>query len=342
MKILIDKYPMGSFKGQKSPGRYIDGYLHDNLSFLANKIAKDMTFMGVVFSSTLEVGTGKSVFVTQMGEAWTEMVNKTYKLDIKFTAKNLVFNPKDLIERAFELPKYSCIILDEWEDATYWSELGVALRQFFRKCRQLNLFMIVICPNWFQFPMSYAISRSIFSVDVKFEDGLERGYFDFYDFSAKKYLYIKGKKFHNYKVQRPTFQGRFTDGYGIPEKEYRLAKLKDMIDNGKIESVKKTKTQERAEMLERVEKTLKEFYPDYKFPTTVFAKMFEVSPSAINDWRRGDYEKPVSERERLESSYNKLLNSKEIIWNDEELEQEDKKERPSYVIDETMEGYNED
>jgi len=112
MKIMKDKYPMGSFKGQKSDGRYIDGYLHSNLDFMTEKITKDMTFMGVIFSSTLEVGTGKSVHATQIGEAWTHMMNKKYNRKLTFTAKNLLFNPKDLMKRAFELPKGSCIILD--------------------------------------------------------------------------------------------------------------------------------------------------------------------------------------------------------------------------------------
>ena len=59
MKILEDKYPKGSLKGQKSAGRYIDGYLYKNLEVMADAIVNDMTFMGVIFSSTFEVGTGK-------------------------------------------------------------------------------------------------------------------------------------------------------------------------------------------------------------------------------------------------------------------------------------------
>jgi len=138
MKILKEKYPLGSYKGQKSDGKYIDEYLYKNLCLLADKIVNDMTFLAIGFSSTLEVGTGKSVFFTQMGEAWTEIMNNKYKLNLKFDMNNIVFRPRDLIDRAFKLPKYSFLLLDEWEDAHYWSELGLTLRQFFRKCRQLN------------------------------------------------------------------------------------------------------------------------------------------------------------------------------------------------------------
>ena len=74
MKYCVEKYPMGSFKGQKSPGKYMDGWLYQNLELLATKIVKDMTFLGVIYSSTLEVGTGKSVLATQIGEAWSDVM----------------------------------------------------------------------------------------------------------------------------------------------------------------------------------------------------------------------------------------------------------------------------
>lgn len=229
MKVLEKKYPKGTFNYQKTDGRYIDRTLYDNLKLLATKIVKDMTFMGVCSSSTLEVGTGKSVLMSQIGEIWSDIIKEVHGIDVPFTQNNIVFRPKDLIERSFNVPKYSCVLLDEWEDAHYWSELGKTLRKFFRKCRQLNLFILVIIPNYFQFPMGYAISRSIFFIDVKFDDELERGDYDFYGFKSKKNLWIKGKRFHDYSVVQPDFQGRFFDGYGVPEEEYRKAKYNDMI-----------------------------------------------------------------------------------------------------------------
>lgn len=230
MKILQERYPMGSIKSQKTPGRYIDGTLHENLKVLARNINKDMTYLGIITSSTLEVGTGKSVFAQQMAEAYLELVKEYHKIDNKLTMQNITFHPKDLIERSFKIPKYSVVILDEWEDTNYWSQLGISLRQFFRKCRQLNLFMIIIIPNFFQLPSSYAISRSVFLVDVKFEGEFDRGYFSFYNFNTKRSLYIRGKKTQDYSVVRSNFYGRFADGYVVNEDEYRTAKLKDLTD----------------------------------------------------------------------------------------------------------------
>lgn len=228
MKIFKNKYPKGTFPYQQTDGRYIDKFLYENLKFLASKIGNDMTFLAVAFSSTLEVGTGKSVLMTQIGETWTALVNKIYGLDLQFNEENIVWHPKDLIQKSFKLPKYSFILLDEWEDAHYWSELGKYLRSYFRKCRQQNLFIGVIIPNYFQLNINYAIGRSIFAIDVKFNDELERGNYSFYDFKAKRDLYIRGKKFQDYRCIKPTFQGLFTDGYGVDRAKYLKAKLDDL------------------------------------------------------------------------------------------------------------------
>jgi len=231
MKILIDKYPKGSLPYQQTDGRYINQTLYENLKILAKNITKDVTYLGICSSSTLEVGSGKSTMMTQIGEAYTELVNQYHGLNLEFDMNNVVFRPKDLIERSFNLPKYSFILLDEWEDTHYWSELGMTLRQFFRKCRQLNLFMIIIIPNFFQLGINYAVSRSLFFIDVRFEGEFDRGYFKFYNFDAKKNLYINGKRNQNYNCVAPQFQGRFTNGYGVNEEEYKQAKYKDMIES---------------------------------------------------------------------------------------------------------------
>jgi len=128
---------------------------------------KNNTFITVISSSTLEVGTGKSCFAQQVGEAWGNVMKKTHDIDLGFDINNIVFRPSKLIERSFEVPKYSCIILDEWEDAHYWSELGMTLRQFFRKCRQLNLFMIIIKPILMEHIILLMISGHIIKLEVQ-------------------------------------------------------------------------------------------------------------------------------------------------------------------------------
>jgi hypothetical protein len=278
MKILTDKYPMGSLPNQHTAGRYIDETYYENLKILAEVITNDMTFMAVISSSTLEVGTGKSVFVQHTAEAWISLLKEIHNIDLpELTMKNIVFKPKDLITRAFDVPQYSVVIVDEWDDAHYWSELGVSLRQFFRKCRQLNLFIILVIPNFFQLPINYAVSRSVFFVDVRFEGKFERGFFRFYSFKKKKDLYIYGKKTQNYECVKPDFIGRFTNGYVVDEKQYRAAKMKDMIDSEK-EVVKPTESEIKA----RLFKQIKDKLPNITIP--ILADAFGVSSRTGDRW----------------------------------------------------------
>jgi len=228
MKIFKERYPKGSFKSQKTDGRYIDAFLYENLRTYAKAIVRDLTFLGFISSSTLEVGTGKSVFVQQIGEAWESLLLEEHGIERPLQLEAIVFKPEDLMDVSKKIPKYSVIILDEWEDSHYWSKLGITLRQFFRKCRQLNLFMICIIPNFFELPRGYAVSRSAFFIDVCFGDNFERGLFKFYGFPTKKRLYHKGKKEMDYGVVRPDFVGDFGDGYVVGREAYLEKKRKDL------------------------------------------------------------------------------------------------------------------
>jgi len=294
VKYCIDKYPMGSWKGQQTPGRFMDGWLYKNLELLADKISHDMTFLGIIYSSTLEVGTGKSVMATQIGEAWTEIVNKKYNLKIPYDVDNLVWRPKDLIDKAMgkgkfkKIPKYSYILVDEWEDATYWSELGMTLRQFFRKCRQF--------------------------------DKLDRGFFAFYNFPAKRFLYVNGKRNHNYYAAKPTFMGRFPDGYGVDESEYRKRKYDDMMKYDLEHPEKKTSKQL---ITERNVELLKQYLKIKPKPTLKeCSKFFKVSISSIKRWKMGG----AGDSPSLQTNYiNKLtINQKEKIVDEKALEQSEK------------------
>ena len=281
VKYCINKYPIGSFPKQKTEGRYMDGYLHENIKPLAKAIVNDMTFLGVLSSSTLEVGTGKSVIAQQIGEAYTELVNEIHKdkleKPLEFGMQNIVFCPEDLIDRSFKLPKYSCIILDEWEDLHYWSELGTTLRQFFRKCRQLNLFMIVIIPNFFQLNMNYAIGRSIFFIDVRFGDGFERGFFKFYNFERKRDLYLQGKKEHNYNVVGANFEGRFPDGYAVPRELYLQQKHEDLARYEKLETALRGKKKDGDEMVVKI-------IDKYQLNKNEVSELIGKDLSTINRW----------------------------------------------------------
>lgn len=321
MKILKDKYPKGTFPRQQTDGRYIDEYLYKALQDLAKVIVKDMTFLGVIYSSTLEVGTGKSVLATQMGEAWGYIMKEMHNIDLPFTTNNIVWRPKQLIERSFQVPKYSYILLDEWEDAHYWSELGMTFRQFFRKCRQLNLFIMVIIPNWFQLPIFYAVGRSVFAIDVRFETGFTRGYFSFYAFPTKRRLYIEGKKTHWYGVVKPDFVGRFGDGYGVPRSEYLEAKAQDLRDYEATEPQRKTEAILKEELYFKLKQ-------NPELSTKILAKAFEISERTGQRWvvnQKLLKESEIRHRQRHDDTYSRnIIDKSDLCVDDDEGESKQK------------------
>jgi len=307
MKILKDKYPKGTIPGQQTDGRYIDANLYENLKIMAKSITRDMTFLGFIFSSTYEVGTGKSVLASQIGEAWTCAMKEVHNIEVPFDLNNCVFRPKDLIDRSFKVPKYSFIWLDEWEDLHYLSELGMSLRRFFRKCRQLNLFIMCITPNFFQVPSSYALSRSVFAIDARFEGEFERGYFRFFNFDRKNDLYIKGKKFHNYYVTKPNFIGRFGAGYAINERAYLKAKREDF----EAEEAKEEKKLSPRELEAKVKReTFAKVYFNLKkkgITQIALCEAFGISQRTAYDWVKEVENKHLSSKQPVSGASNNNL-----------------------------------
>lgn len=261
VKVLEHKYPMGSFPRQESPGRYMNEHLKANIDVMAEKIVDDLQFLGLCSSSTYEVRSGKSTFMQQIGEYYTDSVNRMHKLNLTFDMKNIVFNSADLMTRAFELPKYSCLIMDENDeiDEHYFSKLAKDLRRFFKKSGQLNLFIIIVVPNFFQLKSHYAITRSNFLIDVRFFGKFERGLFAFYSYERKRDLYLNGKKTQNFNVTKPDFMGRFTQGYAVDRQAYLEAKRIDLEKSE--EPVSKPKETEE-EMEARILARLKELHPE--------------------------------------------------------------------------------
>ena len=48
LKVCTKDFPLGSFKGQKTPGFSMSELLKENLDILAEKIVDDMQFVGII------------------------------------------------------------------------------------------------------------------------------------------------------------------------------------------------------------------------------------------------------------------------------------------------------
>lgn len=252
MKFAEKIFPLGTFKDQRTDGAYLNETLAENLDVMVDMIDKDMTFLGLITGND-SVGNGKTTIVTQIGCYLTYKINQKYGLNNSFTANNIVMEGKDLPDKSFSMPKFSVIQLDEGDDMTTHSmkQVAVNLKRYFRKCRQLNQILLIILPSFFELPKFYALNRSHFLINVKFQNKFERGYFEFYSPKGKKNLYINGKKNWDYDAWKPDFSGSFFSSYcffpNLKEniELYKQMKLQDMQDDHLNKYVKTPEDVER-------------------------------------------------------------------------------------------------
>ena len=271
------EYPLGSYPQQKEAGLPMNPEMYKTLKIFSNKITDDMTFTLLVTGSEGAVRMGKSLFAQQVAKCYTELLNKNLRKlgrhneQIDFSMKNIVFDFEKGKKRAFELKPFSTLIFDESNDlrghalSKKMQEVGA----FFDKNGQLNLFVIIIAPNFFRLPPDLSVDRSNLLAVVKFINDKEkkqffkRGYYDIFSPKDKRILYFKGKKqFQDINAHKPSFRNCFfygKTGYIVDKKDYTDQKRKDTEDMAKSKENAPTKYQARQKVLYPIiEKMLKD------------------------------------------------------------------------------------
>jgi len=194
---------------------YLDGYLKTNLDAMKKVIKDDWDFLIVV--DGLE-GSGKSVFTMQAAN---------YCSEHPLTLADFCFTGEEFQKRVWEAKRYQAVVFDEAIEGMTGSEYMSMVNQSLKKCltkiRQKNLFIFLVIPSFFELMKYAALHRSVTLFHVHTAKDYERGYFKAYGRDRKKDLFLKGKKFYEYKVPH-NFQGRFTKFYVLNEKEYRKKK----------------------------------------------------------------------------------------------------------------------
>jgi hypothetical protein len=233
-------------------GYYMDEYLAINLMGIPDYLNKSYDVVGI-FSGHGKVRVGKSTLAQQVGYflAWLvsggsmaqDAITNKWFVSSKPTKKvrfsiedNIVFSPDDLQRKARELftkyGKNQIIIYDEGraglDSAAAMSVINKAMQDFFQECGQYGHVILIVLPNYFKLHEDYAVSRSIFLIDVFTNKRMERGYFNFYNENQKEALYIAGRKksgtHSKYSGARPSFNGRFSPFLPLNKDLYEQAK----------------------------------------------------------------------------------------------------------------------
>lgn len=180
---------------------YIDGYLKENLDAMNQRIIKKWDNVVAVTGYS---GDGKT--------EWT--VQQALYMDHTFNIKRVVFSSEDfekLIMDKDACPDGSSVLWDESDElADHWaSTIMRTLTRVFKRIRKRRLKIFLVTPTFFDFGKYFVMDR-IFCLVHIYSDGLERGYFRFFNRKRMRELYIKGKKLWDMEACHPNFRGRFT------------------------------------------------------------------------------------------------------------------------------------
>ena len=135
-----------------------------------------------------------------------------YKSGIKFTLDNVVFTVDQAIEAIDRAKPMEVIVWDEFVFGGMAQDALTSMQQIlikkFTTIRKKRLFLILCIPFIFMVRKYFCLARTRALIHMTSPDGLKRGGFSFYGYSKKKYLYINGYKYWNYKI-KPNFRGHF-------------------------------------------------------------------------------------------------------------------------------------
>lgn len=197
--------------------RYYDGYMVENLELLKEAVAKNWD--GVLLYGGYE-GDGKT----------TKCAQDLAYLDPTFCLDRVVFDVPQLAKLMDTLPPGSAIQYDEsWKDSSSQNRYASDQRRLIRiltEKRKKRLYIGIVAATFFDINKYLVIHRSRAYIHI-YTNGLERGYFSFFNRDAKKDLYIKGKRDWDLKCSQPNFRGRFAKWLPFDSEEYE--KKKDLM-----------------------------------------------------------------------------------------------------------------
>ncbi len=200
---------------------FVDDIVAEQIPNFRNQVLKHDRDKVLLFDG--REGAGKSVLAMQIAKA----------LDPNFNIENIAFNHNQFIRliKSPDRKKGDFILLDEAFSSTSsrasLSQINRAMITVATEMRQLNLFIGIVLPSFFDLDKYFAIWRCETLFHVYFNKHGKRGNYILFPFNKKKLLYINGKKYYNYGcVKSPYPPCRFTKAYVIDELEYRTRKAR--------------------------------------------------------------------------------------------------------------------
>ena len=217
-----------------------------------------------------------------------------------FSVDNIVFTAEQFMEAVDKAKPQTAIVFDEMVMAglstDVLSSMQKALTKKFTLIRKKQLFIIMIIPYLFMLQKYFALSRALFLIHCYTPDGFKRGYFKFYNYEQKNFLYMVGHKYWNYNPKaKLSFTGKFPDytGMFIDEEAYELKK-DDAIKNINAKDEKEIKP------------TKKEWLNVYKLIDIAASKI--LGPDSVEYKHNNNLKRKIEDKfpEELKKNYNNI------------------------------------
>lgn len=258
----------------KINGVYIDDILAKQVERIRHDVLKRDRDKVLVVDG--REGTGKSVFAMQLAKA----------LDKDFNVNKIFFNHETFIQGLKDpnRKKGDCILLDEAfssaSSRASMSSINRAMITVATEMRQLNLFVIIVLPSFFDLDKYFAIWRCETLFHVYFNKQGLRGQYIIFPFNKKKMLYIKGKKHYSYGVCKSPYPPcKFPKTYVIDEQAYRLKKAQAFR--------KREQTDRELKHKERLVKCLMFMHSKFDQSDEQMAEMLGIDRTMVQKLRTG-------------------------------------------------------
>jgi len=253
--------------------------LSKNLDDIVKNQKNDWDFKELISGDGM-TRTGKSTFAFQCALYQDPKFADNWRTQV-------VFDGSKLIETAYKIPKGRVIVYDEAReglDSKKQMEKYVKnLLDFFSQCGNLNHIVIIVLPEYFELPKTVAITQSIFLINCYAMNGFDRGNFDFFNRRDKKYLYMRGKNFLDYKAQKRSFHGTFTNWIPFCRDEYESLKTKALIKIRKRESYNEVKEKAETHLI-RLRIIIKWLMRELKIKPKVIGERLGIARSTVYEY----------------------------------------------------------
>lgn len=183
----------------------IDGILYRNLELCKELIKQDIDYVFIIDGP---VGSGKSVFAQQLAH---------FVSDGDFGIDDVVFTPKDFVDRVRTREQYKAVVWDECfrglASTSSMSRINREITELLLECRDRNLFIFLVTPNFWDIQKKTIRDRAKGVIHCKMSIDREkmkviRGGYAY--FSKEKLIpFMENVKNKNFHPKRSSFYGEW-------------------------------------------------------------------------------------------------------------------------------------